>query len=266
MKTTFIIGFIILLTSIVLPTSDWLVERFEAVETNQPLLTCANPTILNVESCREMEEQILNSTVRILVESWQVADNEQGYIIEHSAGHATVMDGRYLVTHDHFSIPLSIQQPEDERYAYSVVFLYDTKGNLLQKAPLSDFEIINEANEVMILAHTEANFFDELGVESAKFLDWRAVTLEAGMEVAQIDWDGQISRVDWTKVKEVRINEETPILILEDGAIPGASGGGIFWNGYHIANNWRINEQIDAAGEIIDTVTKVALNTFPTVR
>jgi hypothetical protein len=273
-KVTIVIG-LIFLAGILLSASDWLVEKIETVEPNRPLLSCANPTVINANSCNEREEQILNTTVRILIETWLVADNEQGYIIDHSAGHATVTNGRYLVTHNHFSIALSIRQQADAGHDngasysganysgadYSVIFLYDTQGNLLHKSSLSDFEIIREEQETLILAHKQADFFDELGIESAEFKDWRSLPLEIGMEVAQVDWDGRTTRVDWATVQDIRLHNETPVLIIDDGARPGASGGGIFWNGYYVANNWHIEEKIDGVGDVIETITVGALNT-----
>jgi hypothetical protein len=118
-----------------------------------------------------------------------------------------------------------------------------------------------EEEELLVFAYKEADLFAELGFESAEFKDWGSLTLEAGMEVAQIDWDGATTRVDWTTIQEVKLEDGAPRLVLEDGAIPGASGGGIFLNGFHVANNWRIEEQVDASGAVVDTVTTVALNT-----
>jgi hypothetical protein len=273
-KATIIIGLIIL-AGILSSTSDWLVEQIEAVETNRPLLSCAKPTVINANRCNEREEQILNTTVRILIETWLVADNERGYIIDDSAGHATVMNGRYLVTHNHFPIALSIRQQADAGHDdgpnysgadYSVIFLYDTQGNLLHKTSLTDFEIIREEQETLILAHQQADFFDELGIESAEFRDWRSLPLEIGMEVAQVDWDGRTTRVDWATVQDIRLHNETPVLIIDDGARPGASGGGIFWNGYYVANNWYIEEKIDGFGDVIETITVGALNTYQIIQ
>jgi hypothetical protein len=44
------------------------------------------------------------------------------------------------------------------------------------------------------------------------------------------------------------------------GVLGGASGGGIFWNGYHIANNWTLVEMIGADGTILRQMTTAALN------
>ncbi len=85
------------------------------------------------------------------------------------------------------------------------------------------------------------------------------------MEVAQIDWDGRTTRVDWVPVREVTLESGVPRLKLDDGAMVGASGGGIFFQGQHIANNWRVEEQIDASGAVVGQFTTVALNSTQVV-
>jgi hypothetical protein len=43
--------------------------------------------------------------------------------------------------------------------------------------------------------------------------------------------------------------------------MPGASGGGVFWNGYHIANNWAVVTINQAStGEFLASFSLVALN------
>jgi hypothetical protein len=99
-----------------------------------------------------------------------------------------------------------------------------------------------------------------LGLRPAEFVEWESLPLQAGMEVAQIDWDETTTRVDWTTVQEVKMDDGAPMLVLEDGVMAGASGGGIFGEGTHIANNWKLRQMIDASGNVTDSVTTVALN------
>ena len=265
-KTLSFSGLIIILIGFLLSAETWIVEQLQLSAMTGPYFTCASPNVITAGSCRRAEEKILKSTVRIRVETWVVEENEKGYFVDVSVGHATVKDGQYLVTHNHFPIPLSILQQEGEPGVYSVVFLYDTQGRLVHKTPLTDFEVFQQKDESLVFAHKESDFLSELGFESAEFMDGRLVPGRAGMEVAQIDWDGQTSRVDWTTVQEMRLVGETPILVLDDGALPGASGGGIFWNGFHVANNWHVEERLAATGEVVGTTTIVALNTVPDLR
>jgi hypothetical protein len=212
-----------------------------------------------------MEERILGSTVRITIQTWTLAEDEKGYDIGVTGGHATVKDGRYLVTHNHFSIPFAAGRQRGVPDSSTMVFLYDTQGALLWKAPLSDLEVVLAEEETVVFAHKEAGFFEKLGLESAAFRDWESLPVKEGMEVAQVDWDGRTSRVDWTTVQAVQESGGTPILVLDDAVLPGASGGGIFWNGYHVANTWRFEEQLTATGELIDAISVVALNSASVV-
>ncbi len=46
---------------------------------------------------------------------------------------------------------------------------------------------------------------------------------------------------------------------------PGSSGGGVFWNGYHIGNNWSNSQQNDISnGKLLRAYSTVALNSQPT--
>jgi hypothetical protein len=214
---------------------------------------------------RLIEQQILKSTVRILVQSLTVKADESGYEIDDTLGHATVMGDRYLVTHNHFDIPLSIRPQGGEPDTYGQVLLYNAVGDLVFKGPLSDFELVREDKETLVFAYKEGGLFEKLGFAPAEFVDWTSVSFRPGMEVAQVDWDGLTTRVDWATIQEVDIEDGVPRLVLNDGAIPGASGGGIFFGGAHVANNWRLEEQVGPQGEVVSELTTVALNSTAVV-
>jgi len=244
---------IIILLGIMSPTIAHIVDT--AASTH-----CSHPSIINTRYCREMEDQILNSTVRMLVESWVVKPGEDGYDINYSMGHATVMEDRYLVTHNHFNIPLNIRPREGDPESYEVVYLFNSSGEPLFKGPLSDFELVREDVETLVFAYKEEGLFERLGFSSAAFESWTSLPLEPGLEVAQIDWDGTTTRVDWVTVQSVNVGEGAPRLVLADGVLPGASGGGIFLQGTHVANNWQLEEKIGAGGVVIEAISTVALN------
>lgn len=228
------------------------------------------PTIINTASAaasdtregarHELEEEILSTTVRILVESWVVRPDETGYDIHATLGHGTVMAGRYLVTHNHFSVPLSILQLQEDTGSYAVVYIYSSQGELLNKGPLTNFELAQNDVETLVFVHKQEGFFEELGFASAEFAAWPSLGLEPGMEVAQVDWDGLTARVDWVEVQSVILEDGAPRIVLDDSVLSGASGGGIFWKGSHVANNWRLEERIDATGTVVEAVTAAALN------
>ncbi len=217
-------------------------------------------SVVMPENYREIEEKILQSTVRFLIQTWIAKSNEEEYEIFHSEGHGTVKDGRFLVTHNHFGIPLSIRPQAGEPDLYSNITLFNSAGDPLFIGPLTDFQIIEEDTEMLIFAYKEEGLFEKLGFISAEFKAWQSLTVQPGMIAAQIDWDGSTTRVDWTIIREVIVDDGVPRLVLEDGSIVGASGGGIFWKGVHIANNWTLNETIGADGIVLSQISTAALN------
>jgi hypothetical protein len=225
--------------------------------------SCAMPTDRVAQACREMEQRILAATVRIELQGWSVADGESGYNIDYTVGHATIRDGRYLITHNHFRIPLSIRSQNGESEVYTTVTLFDSSGELLFKGPISDFELAWEDPQTLVFVYKGEELFQDAGIVSAEFSDWSSIPLKAGMEVAQVDWDGTTTRVDWTTVQEVDVEDGVPRLVLADDVTLGASGGGIFWQGIHIANNWLLVQHYGTSGTLTDTTTKVALNSTP---
>ena len=52
-----------------------------------------------------------------------------------------------------------------------------------------------------------------------------------------------------------------PSLEVANYVMPGASGGGVYWNGYHVGNNWyRTYDSDPNSGAILRSYTVVALN------
>jgi hypothetical protein len=84
----------------------------------------------------------------------------------------------------------------------------------------------------------QSRLFDLWGMASADFKAWPSLALEPGTEVARVDWNGKTAYVEWTTIEAVIIEDGTPRLTLANNIEIGSSGGGVFWNGYHIANNW----------------------------
>jgi hypothetical protein len=224
--------------------------------------SCAQPTGRMEQACRELEQRILAATVRIELQGWSVASDESGYNVDYTVGHATVRDGRYLITHNHFRIPLSIRPQDGESEVYTTVTLSNSSGETFFKGPISDFELAWEDPETLVFSYKDEELFQDAGIVSAEFSDWSSIPLKAGMEVAQVDWDGATTRVDWTMVQEVDVEDGVPRLVLADGVTLGASGGGIFWHGIHIANNWLLVQHYGESGTLTET-TKVALNSTP---
>jgi hypothetical protein len=221
---------------------------------------CKEPQPGNARFCRELEQQILSSTVRFTLKAWVTKPDGAGYQADYSTGHGTVLDGRYLVTHNHIHIPLS-DEDADGRAAYGLrIFLYDSSGQLRFQGSFNDFKTVVAVGETQVLMHKDEGFFEALGFRSARFGAWGSPPFESGMEVAQVDWDGAVTRVDWVEVKDVVLEGGTPQLVLADGVRPGASGGGIFLQGVHLANNFQYQAKIDESDRVFDEVTIAALN------
>lgn len=204
-----------------------------------------------------VEERILAATVRIVVESWTVRADEAGYEVEVKASHGTVKDGRYIVTHNHFSTAFSAEAGEG---GYQVVRLLTVWGEEVYRGPASAFEVVWAGGETLVIGHGKDEFFSGLGFGSADFVEGTAVSLQPGMEVAQIDWDGSRTWVEWTTVEGVGVENGVPVMVLEGDIMVGASGGGVFLDGAHVANNWTVRQVLDTADVVVGSSTKVALN------
>jgi hypothetical protein len=192
----------------------------------------------NEVSCTQWEQQILAATVRIQMRSSVEFDLDMGREpMSHEAiSHATVVGGRYLLTHNHFKISPKYQGNGTSLYAT----LYLTSNEMIAEA--ATFTIAYADTETLMLEFTDKEgrgLFDILDIPSAQLLAWGSLSLEPGMEVAQINWDGTTTHINCVQIESVVIDEGTPRLDLKNYIQPGSSGGGVFWQSYHIANNWQ---------------------------
>ncbi len=210
--------------------------------------SCKRPLPWHKQQCEEIEQTILDSTVRIALHGWVEVEN--GYDVERIHGtisHATVVDGRYLITHNHFGIPLSqvllYSRHANGEFTGVSIFLLDGTA-VLDQGSIESFVVIAEQGETAVLDFGEG-FFTSLGLHSATVAGETAVSLQAGMEVAQIDWDRKgHTRIVWTKIDTIYAKDNLPLIRVQHFIELGASGGGVFVNGVHIGNNWgRITSQ-----------------------
>jgi hypothetical protein len=215
--------------------------------------SCATPTPAMVADCRAQEEQILASTVRLEFHG------PRGGI-----GHATVVGGRFLITHNHYPITgEALARGADG--LVTAVSIRKTNGDIvLLKAPLSFFSVAMIAPETLVLDfHTYGGtgFFDSVGVPSVDVRSYVALDLQPGSTMAQIDWDGATSFVRWVQVTAVMTMGETPVVELDSYIEQGASGGGVFYKGTHIANNESRRTDRDAVtGEMLRQYSVAAMN------
>lgn len=215
-------------------------------------------------SCEEIAQRILSTTVRIEIETWIVYVEGEGYASLRSDGHGTVMNGRYLLTHNHFDLPLSDLLADDFNGQFATITLYTANGSPLWRGPLTTAGIVFDDSETLLLElldrHGEG-LFDSLGIPSADFATRETVHVTPGATVAQVNWNGAHAFVQWTHVEDVFTEAGTPVVQLADCIRGGSSGGGVFFEGKHIANNWsRSNGCVEQSRLELLLYSKAALN------
>ncbi len=231
--------------------------------------SCKRPLPWNKRHCLAVEQAILDATVRVVLHGW--VEVETGYDVERICGgisHATVVDGRYLITHNHFGIPLSqvITYNQHANVEFTGVSVYRLDGIIiLDHAPLDSFAIIAEKGETVVLDFGTAageGFFTQASVGSAQSSSTRAAQLALGTEVAQVDWDRQgHTQVVWVKVKRAYQENGISLIQVDHFIHLGASGGGVFLDGQHIGNNWgNFVETNHNTGVVLQKLGLVALN------
>jgi hypothetical protein len=224
-------------------------------------LPCAEPTPDTLGRCQELEQRILDSTVRIEWDVWVSKDNGDGYSRMDRIGHATVKEGRYLVTHNHGRI----LQSDLKNNEWNRISVFAANGRLIwPRAPLYTISIAAQDAETLVLDFGDyggPGLFAIMGLSSAEFQDWGALPLQPGMEVAQVIWDGETASVAWVTIDEIVTDNGTPRLELDSTVAAGTSGGGVFWNGYHVANTWSQTSVLNVSdGTVARRYSVAALN------
>ena len=229
-------------------------------------ISCINPTTTEEQTaCREMESQILAATVRIEMHTWATFGG--GYTKDITTeSYATILAGKYLLTHNHFRYSLTDQvKAYGETKGYTGISIRSTNGELLlENAPLTAYSIVHEDPETLILAFLDENgrgLFERAGFPSAQFSDWNDIDWRTGMELAQVDWDGESAHIDWTIIESLNLTDQAPQIQINNFPKKGCSGGGVYLNGIHIGNNWAKNIEKDPeTDEITRRYSIIALN------
>jgi hypothetical protein len=217
-----------------------------------PVPSCGNPTPDMAPTCDETARRILASTVRVEFHG------PAGGI-----GHGTIVGGRYLITHNHYPVTAAALNNGGEGGVTAVSILKASGDIILLKAPLSYFKVVREEPQMLLLdfqAYSGVGFFDSLGVPSIEWRNGNVPLLASGSEVAQVNWDGSIARVEWARVAAVHLDSGAATIELDSFVEQGASGGGVFYNGVHIANNWTRQTDRLESGEIVRQYSLAALN------
>ena len=238
------------------PNTTTQTEAPAVTDNNTP--TCAQPDSTNAARCAEMEAAILSATVRLVLKIY--APNADGtfQMEDSSIGHATILEGRYLLTHNHFGLSLADFQDGRKR----TLTLHRPDGEvILQDAPFGAFTVVTAAAETLVFDFGDyggQGLFAALGLASIETNPTAATQLRPGMEVAQVDWNGATAHVDWVRVLSVTETEGTPAVVLDNFVEQGASGGGIFYEGQHLGNNWFRSTEEGANGEILGQYSTAA--------
>ncbi|HSM57751.1 MAG TPA: hypothetical protein VK879_16480 [Candidatus Sulfomarinibacteraceae bacterium] len=223
--------------------------------------SCVAPSITGVERCQQLEAAILATTLRLEITLKTLHSHGSGSPTRVSVGHATVVDGRFLVTHNHFA------QSPDEQQERKLLTLsaYRADGSLaIHQAPPHTFQVFMAGPQTLVFDFGQyggQGAFDYMGMASAQLGAWQALGLRPGTEVGQVNWDGKKSHVDWVQVSSVGLENGIPVLQLDNYAEPGASGGGVFYAGHHVGNNWYRNAaRLFITGKTLREWTVAALN------
>lgn len=238
------------------------VEGAPVVEVSPPVDTssvaqnpsCANPTPDVAAYCQSEAEHLLAMTVRV----------EFLTATEICRGHATVVAGRYLITHNHYPIAEACIRNE-AGCDVTAISLYKANGEMILAEALLQsvtFELVSPETLVLDFGDLGGQgLFEVMGLPSAEIASGESLNVTPGSEVAQVDWDGATAHIDWSRVQSVGVDGGTPYIELDTFVEHGASGGGIFYNGVHIANNWtRCTDKAAAGGEIVNQFSVAALN------
>ena len=223
--------------------------------------SCASPVPDKADECKKRERQILASTVRL---EWHFKIKNDGgeyTFLDGSTGFATIKAGRYLVTHNHIGVLLSGLKKGE----LTTVSVFTANGQPIWiDGPLEAITITVEEPETLVLdfgGYSGQGLFGSRGLPSAEFKAWESLSLQPGLEVAQINWDGVTPHVDWVTIDEIITAGNSPKLELANSVAPGTSGGGVFWNGYHIANTLaQVTAYGQNSGVVLREYSVAALN------
>lgn len=193
--------------------------------------SCIDPSPEERRLCDIMAQRILASTVRVTFQG----------IGPISIGHGTIIGGRYVITHNHYP-NFPPEQGGDEASGATRISIAMANGKfVVYNATSSSFTVIAAEPGILLLDFRtigEVGFFDYYGLPSAPFKAWDSRSLHAAREVAQVNWDGDKTFVQWVRTASDRDTGRNPAFELENFIELGASGGGVFSDGYHIGNNW----------------------------
>ncbi|MCL4872360.1 MAG: RHS repeat-associated core domain-containing protein, partial [Anaerolineae bacterium] len=177
-----------------------------------------------------IEQQILDATVMILIEyqgdTQCPIGSSRTCTIPY---HATVMNDHTLLSHNHF-------RAFDLNLPIHRIHLYDAYGNSI---PVNGQILQRYADETSTLTFNQGTFSNQT---AAIFGDVVSSGVQVGDKVVVITWDGTnvgSTYAVWANITTIADENGIPSFAIDIKLPGGASGGGIYFNGVHIANNWK---------------------------
>lgn len=211
---------------------------------------CAQPGPEDIEICRALEQEILESTVRFQVVWWIPVPDQDRFDDLRRIGHGTVLPGCRLLTHNHFDVALPPFNPPDVHTSF---YFYDAAGSFIGRS--TQVTIAEAGQETLVLTLVTAENECPLGKlanHPARFASQPSSLAARATEAAQVDWDGTRSYVSWKPIAAVDSVEGVDRLVLDGPVMLGASGGGVYVHGHYVATTWtRVTYRIASTLEVV---------------
>ena len=215
-------------------------------------------------SRQQTEKAILAATVRFEMETWVKCENRHAHK-RAANGHGTIMNGRYLLTHNHLDETITSRLLTGSSPQSITIRLYNISGQLMAAVLANQVTVVARDSETLVLDFGQqgsTGFFTIHDLPSAQFMAAANLPLTIGTKVAQIDWDGTSTYIAWATIETIKTISDTPTVQLSNRIAQGASGGGVYWNGIHIGNNWKTSTDIITPIEKAESYSHAALNTL----
>ena len=134
-------------------------QTHKPIEATKGVTSCLQPPPQHQQRCAAQEQAILASVVRIVLHGQFQKGQHTDF--RGSFGHATVVNGRYLITHNHFSIDLTTLSAANPQ-GVAGFSLYNAAGQrILSNAPVGTFQASARNAETLVLDFG-ADYFDKL--------------------------------------------------------------------------------------------------------
>jgi hypothetical protein len=210
--------------------------------------SCADPQDeTEAWGCYYAEQEILESTVLLKAE-WEITTCRNGKCtttIMVGWSHATILDDHTLITHNHFE-PKFWDEEDFWNRATANFTAYRADGQEITGINYQDSQTYADGPETRALIFGPNSFSSP-----ASFAEPGDKLPKTGSEVAVVTWKGSpgSTAVQWAPMTgiggRVEFGDGTRVenaLTVDITVRKGASGGGIFSNGTHIANNYAIGK------------------------